>query len=64
MTATPWAASPPSCAWLRTLLNLAVIIAFCGLLFGEGARMGEGDVTYAEIALHRKLSDPDFMVRR
>ncbi len=41
-------------AWLRTLLNLAVIIAFCGLLFGEGARMGEGDVTFAEIALNRK----------
>ncbi len=41
-------------AWLRVPLNLAVLAAFAALMYNEGARMGEGDVSFAEIALGRK----------
>lgn len=41
-------------AWLRLLVNLAVIAIFCMLLFSDGGRAGEGDVAFAEIALARK----------
>ncbi|NLW21294.1 MAG: hypothetical protein GXY84_08005 [Clostridiales bacterium] len=40
--------------WLRVLINLGVISAFCALLFGTGARDGEGDVSFAEIAWNRR----------
>lgn len=41
-------------AWLRTIINLAVVIAFAALLYANGAQEGEGDVAFAEIALLRK----------
>lgn len=40
--------------WLRTIINLVVIAAFAGLLYSTGARDGEGDVAFAEIALIRQ----------
>ena len=40
--------------WLRMALNLIVIMAFSALMFTEGAHVGEGDVSFAEIALNRK----------
>lgn len=41
-------------SWLRVLLNLLVLLAFAALLYNQGARDGEGDVAFAEIALLRK----------
>lgn len=41
-------------AWLRILINLAMLVGFYSLLRSEGARMGEGDVAFSEIALSRK----------
>lgn len=40
--------------WLRVLINVAVILAFFGLMYSNGAKEGEGDVAYAEIALLRQ----------
>lgn len=40
--------------WLRTIINLAVVFAFAGLLYSTGARDGEGDVAFAEIAFIRQ----------
>ncbi|NLX83601.1 MAG: hypothetical protein GXZ04_07290 [Clostridiales bacterium] len=40
--------------WLRILVNLVVLVAFAGLMYSNGAREGEGDVSYAEIAYARK----------
>lgn len=40
--------------WLRVLMN-GVLVAFgCMLMFNEGAKLGEGDVAFAEIALRRQ----------
>lgn len=41
-------------AWLRVLINLVVILGFCALLYSTGAREGEGDVSFAEIAYNRR----------
>ena len=48
-------------AWLRVLINLVVLAGLCALMHGSGAREGEADVSFAEIALsrqqdHRSLS--------
>lgn len=40
--------------WLRILVNLVVVAAFAGLTYTNGARVGEGDVSFAEIALSRE----------
>lgn len=40
--------------WLRILVNLVALGAFAGLLYSNGARDGEGDVSFAEIAYTRK----------
>lgn len=40
--------------WLRILVNLVVVAAFAGLMYSNGARVGEGDVSFAEIALSRQ----------
>lgn len=41
-------------AWLRVLINLAIIAGFAALMFSSGASQGEGDVSFAEIALNRQ----------
>lgn len=40
--------------WLRIVVNLVVVIAFSGLMYSGGARVGEGDVSFAEIAHSRR----------
>ena len=40
--------------WLRVLINSAIIFAFCALLYGSGARDGETDVSFGEIAWNRR----------
>ena len=40
-------------AALRLVLNLAVLLFCCVLMYNEGSRMGESDVTFAEIAQKR-----------
>lgn len=45
--------------WLRVLINITVLVAFFGLLYSNGAREGEGDVAYAEIAWLRKQDGKD-----
>lgn len=39
--------------FLRVLMNTALIVACAGMLYNEGARQGEGDVAFAEIAQNR-----------
>lgn len=43
-------------AWLRVLLNAVFVLAFAGLLYADGAKVGLDDVSFAEIALQRKES--------
>lgn len=40
--------------WLRILLNLAVILSFCSLMYADGSRAGLDDVAFAQISLSRK----------
>ncbi len=40
--------------WLRMLINLAVLGMLALLFFSDGARAGEGDTAFAEIALTRQ----------
>lgn len=40
--------------WLRILVNSLVILGFAALIYSDGAKIGEGDVAFAEIALSRK----------
>ncbi len=41
-------------AWLRILINLMMLTLFAMLFYADGARMGEGDAAFAEIALARQ----------
>ena len=41
---------------VRVLINAAVLLAFASLLYMEGAKMGEDDVAFGEIAYNRRAS--------
>jgi len=40
-------------AWLRAIMNLAALAGLFYLMFHEGAKTGEGDAAFAEIAMSR-----------
>lgn len=41
-------------SWLRAVLNVSVLLSTYALMYMDGARIGEGDLAFAEIALARQ----------